>query len=55
MFMLDRVSSAEDLKPYSQIEGLGGLPEAEKTYLFKELYMEIMIRNPKKVGLFGYR
>ena len=31
------------------------LPVAEKTYLFKELYIETIIRNPKKVGLFGYR
>ena len=32
-----------------------GLPVAEKTDLFKELYTETIIRNPKKVGLFGYR
>ena len=31
------------------------IPVAEKTYLFKELYIETIIRNPKKVGLFGYR
>ena len=32
------------------------LPVAEKTYLFKELYTEIIIRNPKRlVGLSGYR
>ena len=34
---------------------LEGLPVAEKTYPFKELYIEAIIRNPKKVGLFGYR
>ena len=28
---------------------------AEKTYLFRELYIETIIRNPNKVGLFGYR
>ena len=28
---------------------------AEKTYLSKELYIEIVIRSPKTVGLFGYR
>ena len=28
---------------------------AQKTYLFEELYMKTIIRNPKKVGLFGYR
>ena len=26
------------------------LPVAQQTYLFKELYIEIKIRNPKKVG-----
>ena len=31
-----------------------GLPVAQKTDLFKELYIETIIRNPKKVGLFGY-
>ena len=31
------------------------LPVAEKTYLFKEVYKETIKRNPKKVGLFGYR
>ena len=30
------------------------LPVAQKTYLFKELYIETIIRNPKRVGLFGY-
>ena len=35
--------------------GVEGLPVAEKTYLLEELYIEIIIRNPKKVGLFGYR
>ena len=29
------------------------LPATEKTYLFKELYIETIIRNPKKVGLSG--
>ena len=28
---------------------------SRKTYLFKKLYTETIIRNPKKVGLFGYR
>ena len=28
---------------------------AQKTYLFKELYIETIIRNPEKVGLSGYR
>ena len=37
------------------IVGMQLLPVAEKTYLFKELYIETIIRNPKKVGLFGYR
>ena len=32
-----------------------GLPVAEKTYLFREAYIDTRIRNPKKVGLFGYR
>ena len=32
-----------------------GTPVTEKTYLFKELYIETIIRNPKKVGLPGYR
>ena len=32
-----------------------GIPVAEKAYLFKELYIQTIIRNPKKVGLFGYR
>ena len=31
------------------------IPVAEKTYLFEELCIETIIRNPKKVGLFGYR
>ena len=36
--------------------GLGqGIPVAEKTYLFRILYIETIIRNPKQVGLFGYR
>ena len=34
---------------------LQGLPVTEKTYLFKELYIETIIRNPKKAGLFGDR
>ena len=34
---------------------LEGTPVAEKTDLFRELYIETIIRNPKKVGLFGYR
>ena len=28
---------------------------AQKDYLVKELYIETIIRNPKKVDLFGYR
>ena len=32
-----------------------GVTGNDKTYLFKELYIETIIRNPKKVGLFGYR
>ena len=36
-----------------------GVPVAQKTYLFKELYIVLYIesvkRNPKKVGLFGFR
>ena len=39
----------------SSPEPLQALPVTEKTYLFKELYTETIIRNPKKVGLFGYR
>ena len=31
------------------------LPAAQKTYLFKELYIETVIRSPKTGGLFGYR
>ena len=31
------------------------LSVTDKTYLFKELYTETMIRNPKKVGLSGHR
>ena len=41
----------------SRIRGLvTGVPvaENEKTYHFKELYTETIIRNPKTVGLFGY-
>ena len=33
----------------------GYLKAQEKTYLFRVLYIETIIRNPKKVGLFGYR
>ena len=29
-----------------------GLPVTEKTYLCKELYVETIIRNPEKLGLF---
>ena len=29
---------------------LEGIPVAEKTDLFRELYIETIIRNPKKVG-----
>ena len=37
-------------------QSVQGMPVAGKTYLFKELYTEtLIIRNPKKVGLFGYR
>ena len=37
-------------------QSVQGMPVAGKTYLFKELYTETqIIRNPKKVGLFGYR
>ena len=32
-----------------------GLPVTEKTYLFEDLYIETIIRYPKKVGLSGYR
>ena len=31
------------------------LPVAQKTYLFKGLYIDTITRNPKTVGLFGYR
>ena len=31
------------------------MPVTEKTYLFKELFIETIIRNPKKVGLSGYK
>ena len=34
---------------------VSGLPVTEKTYLLKELYIETIIRNPKKVGLAGTR
>ena len=37
-------------------EALGeDLPGTEKTYVLKEPYIETQIRNPAKVGLFGYR
>ena len=32
-----------------------GVPATEKSYYFKELYIDIIIRNPKNVGLSGYR
>ena len=32
-----------------------GLPATEKTYHFKEIYIETIVRDPKKVGLFGYK
>ena len=37
--------------------GMRGLepPVAEKIYLFRVPQIETIIRNPKKVGLFGYR
>ena len=38
-----------------RVWGLGHIPVAEKMYLFQELYIETIIRNPKKLGLFGYR
>ena len=31
------------------------VPLAPKTDHFKKLYIETIIRNPEKVGLFGYR
>ena len=31
------------------------LPVTDKIYRFKELYIETIVRNPKKVGHFGYR
>ena len=31
------------------------LPVAQKTHLFEELYRETIIKNPKRVELFGYR
>ena len=31
-----------------------GLPATEKPYHFKELYIDIIIRNPKNAGLSGY-
>ena len=31
------------------------IPVAEKTYVFQDLDIGTLIRNPKKVGLFGYR
>ena len=36
-------------------QAFAGLSVTEKTYLFQELYIETIIRKPKKVGLFGYR
>ena len=41
--------------PVCMEEGSETLPVTEKTYLCKELYIETRIRNPKMVGLFGYR
>ena len=32
-----------------------GVPLAPKTDLFKKLYIETIIRNPKKVGFSGHR
>ena len=47
------------LKPFGfrRLQGLWmqGLPVAVKPYLFKNYIIETIIRNPKKVGLFGYR
>ena len=31
------------------------VPVTEKACLFEELHIETVIRNPKQVGLFGYR
>ena len=36
------------------VDGLG-LTCNRKDLPFKELYIETLIRNPKKVGLLGYR
>ena len=33
--------------------GCWGVPVAQKTYVLKELFIEIIGRNPKKVGLFS--
>ena len=47
--------------PHIVVGGLGGHIDSlnpacgRKTYLFKELDIGTIIRNPKKVGLFGYR
>ena len=35
--------------------GVQGLPGPQRTYLFKDLYKEIIIRNPKKEGFIGLR
>ena len=35
--------------------GFMAIPLTEKAYLFWELYIETIIRNPEKIGLFGYR
>ena len=34
---------------------MGGLPQPQITYLFQDLYKEIIVRNPKKVGYSGLR
>ena len=48
-------ASVAQLVSFGFLQGLQGLPVTEKTYLFKDLYIETIIRNPKKVGLSDYR
>ena len=38
-----------------RVWGLGFTCSRKRPTFFKELYIETLIRNPKKVGLFGYR
>ena len=51
---LDADSCTTSLVAGLDVQGLG-LPVAQKTYHFKEVYIETIIRSHEKVGVFGYR